>query len=171
MTNDGLTGFAASWDTWNATRTPDGDSAMHEGNDSGYDPDPALPVTSLTAHDHYSAVGGTGTYVTGYHVNFHAHTSIATAQADVLTGEFPPDAKWLWQRAVPGQCYLAEVKSATLAKDEKAAGLGDSSGDAFAEFQTDPPGAQAATYNPKNVTFAAVSWGTYPVTPEDAVGC
>lgn len=158
--DDGLTGFGATWDTWDATRFPDDNASISMNHNTGYSPDAELPVTNNTAHDRYSVVGGTDTYVTTYQVNFHGGTGINAALADVLGREFPTDAKWLWKNEVAGQCYEAEVKSATLAKAATSAGLGDGTGEVFVFFQTLPPGGNLG-YDPHDVTYASLAWGSY----------
>lgn len=166
--DNGLKGFGASWDTWDATRAPDDNAAIYEGHNTGYSPEAELPVTNGNAHDRYSVVHGTDTYVTSYQVNFRPGTGINTALADVLGHEFPSDAAYLWKSEVAGQCYEAEVKSATLAKAATKVGMGDGTGEVFIDFRTLGAPGEDLGYDPHGVSYASLAWGTYPNA--DAVG-
>lgn len=144
-----LTGFGATFDTWNATRHPDGDFDPN----TVYDSDPTLPQLNGHAGARYTTVQGSNGYVVSYQINFHPHTTINAALTDVLRNEFPPDATYLWKRTVPGQCYQAEVKSPKLAEALTGEQLGDGTGLVFLEAKTLPPGG-AEGFDPKDVTYA-----------------
>lgn len=163
--DDGLAGLGASTGYWDAHRNPDGNSPA---NRPEYGPDPDLPQVNGRTGDRYSLVTDADGYVTAYQVNFKTGTGITAALADVLRSEFPTDAAWEWKREVPGGCYQAEVKSAALAKGFKTAGLGDGTGQAFAEFHTVPADA-SQVFDASNITYASIDIMSYAKT--DAPGC
>lgn len=160
-----LTGFGATFDSWNATRHPDGDFDPN----TVYDADLTLPQINGHTGARYTTVQGSNGYVVSYQINFHPHTTIGTALTDVLRNEFPPDATYLWKRTVPGQCYQAEVKSPKLAKALTGEQLGDGTGLVFLEAKTLPSGGTEG-FDPKDVTYANL--GFLSITGADqAPGC
>lgn len=165
--DNGLTALGATQDYWDAHRNPDGDAPAIA---PAYGPDTALPRVNGRTGDKYTLLTGFGGYVTGYQVNFAAGTGESAALSDVLKGEFPADAVWLWKHETPGQCYQGEVRSARLKAGLTKAGLGDGSGEAFVELQTVVPGGSAPDFDPRNVTYATLSLMSYG-TVADAPGC
>ena len=159
----GLTGFGATFDVWNATRNPDQDF------DPGtvYGADPALPQINGHTGARYVTVSGSNGYVTSYQVNFPAHTKIATVLADVLSKEFPPDATYLWKQEVTGQCYQAEVKSASLAKALTSESLGDGTGLVFLEAKSL---ANGGVFDASNVSYAMLQFQSI-TSAAQAPGC
>jgi hypothetical protein len=163
---DGLTGFGATIDVWDATRDPDSD--FQAG--SVYDADPTLPPINGHTGARYVTVSGTETRVTHYQVNFHPQTSIADALADILQNEFPPDAKFLWKkdRTADG-CYDAEVISPTFAKAATAAGIGDGSGMVYVYAQSN--GANVPYFNASDVAFITLDFGSYKTPADTPTSC
>lgn len=150
-----LTGFGATVDTWDSTRNPDTDFA----GGAAYGADPSLPQINGHAGARYVTVQSAFDRVVSYQINFPPHVSITAALADILHTEFPADATYLWKRTVPGQCYQAEVKSATLAKALTGTQIGDGTGQVFLEAKTLPPGGTEG-FDPANVTYANLGFNT-----------
>jgi hypothetical protein len=160
-----LTGFGAPFDTWNATRHPDGDVDPN----TSYGADPALPQINGHTGARYVAVQGDSGYVVAYQVNFRPNTSITAALDDVLRHEFPSDAHYLWKRTVPGQCYQAEVKSPAVARALTGTQIGDGTGLVFLEAKTLPPGGTEG-FDPADVTYASLGFQSYS-SQAQAPGC
>ena len=160
-----LAGFGATVDTWDSTRNPDTDFA----DGAAYGADPSLPQIDGHAGARYVTVQSAFDRVVSYQVNFPPHVSITAALADILHTEFPADATYLWKRTVPGQCYQAEVKSATLAKALTGTQVGDGTGQVFLEAKSLPPGGTEG-FDPANVTYANLAFQTVNSAAQ-APGC
>jgi hypothetical protein len=120
-----VTGFGATDEAWNVSHTPDGNFAPG----AVYNEDPSLPEVNGHTGAQYTEVLHEDGRVVGY--DYHLHSEpIAAAKTDVLSSQFPPDAREAWF-AVKGTCAQMLVRSATLARVLGGKGIGDSSGGAL----------------------------------------
>ncbi len=158
-------GFGTTVQSWDCTRNPD--DAFAPG--TVYGVDPALPQVNGHTGARYVAVQRKLGYVVAYQINFPTGTTIAAALTDILTREFPADASYLWKKTVPGQCYQAEITSATLAKTLTGTGDDDPTGAVFIEARTLPPGG-ALGFDPGEVTYADLNMLTV-TSAGQAPGC
>lgn len=113
--SDGLTGFGATQQAWDAHHTADADK-MASGV---YNPDPALPKTKDgQVNDEYSGVTADGGRVDSY---FRAFTARSTDAALALVkAELPPDAVLskpvVTTGVVDSKCLILSATSPTLGK-------------------------------------------------------
>jgi hypothetical protein len=152
--DDGLTGFGATVEAWNANHTADSD--FDPG--SVYDPDPSLP--SLNGHTGatYVEVNPQDDRVVSYDI----HTTGLSESAAVARAlqELPSDASKLWG-VNKGTCYQAELASDSLGQ-ALPADLGDPDGEVFAEITTLAQDGTTAAYDSGNLDQIELSIADYP---------
>jgi hypothetical protein len=156
-----VTGFGATLSDWNAHHTPDDRFATN----AAYDPDPSLPDPSH--NDRYLVNDASNGRIVGYELRIPGTPDIQAAKA-VSLKEFPPDAivAWASQRS---QCYQMEVRSKVLGMALSDPAIGDATGTALVEFQSQVSGVDGA-YDPNNNNDIFFSLGFYP-TAQDAPAC
>lgn len=115
LPDDGLTGFDATDQAWDAHHTQHPDY----GNGYVYDPDPALPQVNGHTGATYTDVQHVGGRVVGYTV--HLQPAPLAAAIDRARHEFPADAQVAWQERLD-RCVKVEFHSATLTRAAGASG-------------------------------------------------
>lgn len=136
-----ITGFGATQDAWNGAHTAD---------------------TSR-----YSSVFATGGRILSYEMHLPDGQSVDQAKAAALK-EFPSDATVLWFTQ-ENQCSQMEVQSNALGTALADPAIGDASGTALVEFQSQLSG-NDSSYDPANnndIFFSAASYAN----ASDAPGC
>jgi hypothetical protein len=156
-----VTGFGATLGEWNAHHTADDRFATT----AAYDPDPSLPDPSH--NDRYLVNEFSHGRVLGYELRIPGTPDIQAAKS-VSLEEFPPDTTvaWVSQRS---QCYQMEVQSKLLGMALSDPAIGDATGTALVEFQSQVSGVDGA-YDPNNNNDIFFSLGSYP-TAQDAPAC
>jgi hypothetical protein len=157
--SDGLTGYGATSQEWNAHHTAD--SRFDPG--SAYDPDSSLAPNQ--GQDVYVAVNLQDGRVVDYQMNIPGG-SIRDAIARALE-ELPPDAYKLWGVARNG-CYLAVLTSRTLSKVLGNLPIGQPNSNVDVEFTTMFSG--IVGYDNSDVNTILVGPGSTPAA-DSIEGC
>lgn len=129
-TSNGVVGFGATSDAWNAHHIADSSGNFVPG--SGYNPDPNLASWVSTVR--YSALIWSGGIVIGYNLNLVEGTKLKAAMAEALA-EMPKDAKisFFYDQ---DKCPILGVTSAILKPILSGPDIGSSDGSVNFLFAT-----------------------------------
>lgn len=155
-----LMGFGATRDDWNRSHIAD----TRFTPNSAYNPDPSLPDQRY--NDRYLVTSRAGR-ILSYEMRLSGSPDIEAAKTEALK-EFPSDASMVWL-SQKSDCFQMEIQSNALGAGLSDPAIGDASGTAFVEFQSQVSG-NDSVYDQANNNDLFFSLGLYQ-SAQDAPGC